>query len=1361
LSTRVGGSKIRAVDPLLQLLGESPGIAGVREQVTRLLQRQSDARRMAPVLIQGETGTGKGLLARALHAGSARARGPFVDVNCAAIPETLLESEMFGVERGAFTDARQAKAGLFQTAHRGTIFLDEIALLPEALQAKLLKALEEREVRRVGATRSEAVDVWVLAATNEDLAAAVQARRFRTDLYHRLAVVTLSLPPLRERGGDAVLLAEHFLAQTCADYGMPARRFTPAARAALRAYPWPGNIRELSNVIERVALLSDAPEVTAEALGLPAAVAVAPAAAPARTLEAAVGDVEREHLLRALEDTGWNISRAALRLGISRNTLRYRMEKHALEPGSARRRPASGRPAAAPAPPAPPAPEPAPRRERRRLALLRAALTAPDGEAGPGVERRVLELFRDKGQSFGGRIEELNASGMVAAFGLEPVEDAPVRAAHAALAILNALERARRAEGLDATVRMAVHVEHVMVAVTPQGPAVDLEFRPHAWAYLEALLDSAGPDGIVVSEAAAPFFERRFDLTPASGGRVGMAWRLAGREGLAPRARLGTFVGRRQELDLLRSRFEAAARGQGQLIGITGDPGIGKSRLLWEFRQAPDAGAVTWLEGRCLSHGAGVPYLPVLDVLRSLCGIGEADTPEAMGARVRTALADLGADAGAVPCILHLLGLEDGTGVLDTLDPEEARSRLFEAVRGVLLRESRRRPLVLVFEDLHWIDATSEQFLTSLADAVPGARLLLVATYRAGYRPPWSDRSYATQIALPPLAAPDAHSLLRAVLGTRLAGAEVVDVILAKAEGNPFFLEELARGVREQGGGAVAEVPDTVQQVLLVRLERLPDEERRLLRIASVVGKDVPRAVLEAVAPLAGDALRRALRRLRDAEFLRDTGLVPDEEFTFKHALTHEVTYESLADDERRALHAALGEALERLYPDRLAEHVERLAGHAFEAGAWEKAAGYLRQAGVKAFARGAHREAVTAFERALIALGHLRQTRQRMEQALELRFDLRNSLQPLGDLTRILDDLREAEALAVALDDQPRLGRVLGYLTDYFRLMGDPDRAMAYGERARALAGAVGDFVLEVAANTYLGQVLHDRGDYQRAVPLFRQNVEALAGERAHDRLGLPQLPSVHQRTCLAWCLAELGEFPEALARAEEAVSIAESVDQPLSRIVAYSGLGAVHLRRWEPAAAVAALAPALELADAWSVRLWFPRIASALGLAQARTGGAAEAVPLLEGAVEQAGAMRLAGGQAALVTALAEAYLRAGRLTEAGAQARRGLELARAHGERGYEGWTLNLLGEVAEQAEPGGKAAAQRYGEAIALAGALAMRPLAAQAHLGRGRAWRRAGEAGRAREALACALALFSAMGVSGGAGAVQAELATLG
>ncbi|HEX7786998.1 MAG TPA: sigma-54 dependent transcriptional regulator, partial [Methylomirabilota bacterium] len=237
------------MDPLTELIGEHPTIVALRQKARALLPRHPGARRLPPVLIQGETGTGKGLLARLMHRAGPRAAAPFVELNCAAIPESLLEAELFGYERGAFTDARQAKPGLFHVAHGGTLFLDEIGLLPRGLQPKLLTVLEQGSVRRLGATRSEPADVSILAATNASLRSAVADGRFRADLYHRLAVLTLELPPLRERPEDIDLLASQLLARVCAEYGLPTKTLAEDARIALRGYAWPGNVRELGNVI--------------------------------------------------------------------------------------------------------------------------------------------------------------------------------------------------------------------------------------------------------------------------------------------------------------------------------------------------------------------------------------------------------------------------------------------------------------------------------------------------------------------------------------------------------------------------------------------------------------------------------------------------------------------------------------------------------------------------------------------------------------------------------------------------------------------------------------------------------------------------------------------------------------------------------------------------------------------------------------------------------------------------------------------------------------------------------------------------------------------------------------------------------
>jgi transcriptional regulator with AAA-type ATPase domain/tetratricopeptide (TPR) repeat protein len=1349
---------------LADLLGESPGIQGIREKIARLLTRRHDVRRLPPVLIEGETGTGKGLLARLIHRAGPRPDGPFVDVNCAAIPETLLEAEMFGFERGAFTDARRAKPGLLQTANRGTIFLDEVGLLSEALQAKLLKVLEERTVRRLGSTRDESIDVWILTATNENLKSAIQGRRFREDLYHRLAVLTLSLPPLRERDSDILMLAEHYLGRACADYGVSAKTIAADAQAALRAYSWPGNVRELANLMERVALLSSDPIVNAEALGL---TSVTPTKTAAPALDGAVSsldDAVRDRVADVLRQTGWNISRTAALLGISRNTLRARIEKYGLRAGEApvppprpERRPArraEAPPVVSPAAPPPPvvAPPPAPAPlewERRRVTMLRASLLAPSAPEALLETNRALELLLDKVRSFGGTIEGRGPTGIAAAFGLDPTEDAPSRAAHAAMAIVNAVTRARQDAGTGPAIKVAVHTSQILVGRGTGAPELDLAGKQGALIVLNTLIERGGADSVMVSDATAPFLTRGFEFLELRGEEFtrGRAYTLLGRGRTGPghEGRASTFVGRNRELELLSSRLESAVRGRGQIVGISGEAGIGKSRLIFEFRESLAGKGVLCLEGQCHSHGAAVPYLPILDVLRAACGITEGDSPAVMADKARTTLLEAGMDLlETAPYLLHLLDIEQDAERFAALSSDVTKARIFETLRQLTLKRSRQAPLVIVVEDLHWIDSTSEEYLASLAEILPGARLLLVCTHRGGFRPSWIEKSYATQVALQPLAPEESLHIVRSVLGVDQAADALYELIVVKAEGNPFFVEELARTVREQIGGVTPmTVPDTVEEVLGGRIDRLAAEERRLLEVAAVVGKDVPFSVVQAVSGLPEDALQRAFERLKSAEFLYETSPGPETEYTFKHTLTHEVAYGRLLAEPRRTLHARIVEAIERLYENRLAEQVDQLAHHALRGQVWAKAVDYLRQASARAAARSAHRDAVAHLEQALVALGHLPVDRAWTEQAIDIRLDLRLSLLPLGELEPILSHLREAEALAETLGDQHRIGRVSVYMTGQYYQMGHHERALEYGKRTQAISEVLRDFSLDVATNAYVGQIHLGLGEYRTATALFRKNVEAIVGDLIYERFGLPQLPAVHSRYCLVLCLAELGEFAEGIVRGQESIRIAESIEQPLNLTAAASGLGRLYLRKGDLERAVPVLERALELSRTWNLRIWFPQVATALGLSYAAMGRLADALPLLEEAVELAGAMRLSSAQSPALTALGEARMLDGRLAESLETAQSGLTVAQQNGRRGHEAWALRLLGELA-LCRSDAPLAGDYFTRGNALSNALDMRPLSAHCHLGLGRASRMADDRDAAERQLTTAVGLFRDM-----------------
>jgi tetratricopeptide (TPR) repeat protein len=598
------------------------------------------------------------------------------------------------------------------------------------------------------------------------------------------------------------------------------------------------------------------------------------------------------------------------------------------------------------------------------------------------------------------------------------------------------------------------------------------------------------------------------------------------------------------------------------------------------------------------------------------------------------------------------------------------------------------------------------------------------------------------------------------LLGTLLGPDRSLDplkqLLIGRTEGNPFFLEESVRTLvetkalaGERGAYRLVtalpniQVPPTVQAVVAARIDRLPGEDKRLVQCASVIGETVPLALLQAVAEIQEDELRQGLSRLQAAEFLYEARLFPDLEYTFKHALTYQVVYNSLLHERRTALHSAIVDAMENLFADRVAEHVDRLAHHAFRGERWDKAVGYLRQAGARAAAGSANREAVDYFEQALVALGHLPETRETLEQAIDLRYDLRNVHLSLGEHDHILEQLRAVEPLAEALGDQRRLGRVLGYLGTHFFLAADYDRALGRGERALAIAQALDDLPFEAEMNMRLAFLYHVKGDYRRAIELTRWNVAALTGDLARQAWTGPNLTAVISRTWLARCLSEQGDFVAALASAEEGMQLGESVTSSDSLIQACIGMGIVHLQRGDFDRAIPPLERALAVCRDTGVVLFIPWSASHLGLTYSLCGRLAEALPLLEQAVEDRN--YLLAFDSFYASSLAEGYFLAGRTDEAMRLAERALTLTRERRERGQGAWLLRLLGEI--HSHPHAldvEKARASYDEARDIADALGMRPLVAHCHLGLGKLYDRTGDREKAAEHLTIAATMYREM-----------------
>jgi class 3 adenylate cyclase len=1021
--------------------------------------------------------------------------------------------------------------------------------------------------------------------------------------------------------------------------------------------------------------------------------------------------------------------------------------------------------------------------ERKQVTVLFADLKGSmelladrDPEEARKLLDPVLERMMEAVHRYEGTVNQVMGDGIMALFGA-PVahEDHAVRACYAAIDFQRAMRQLtdalRLSHGLTVHARVGLNSGEVVVRAISSDLHMDYTAvgqTTHLAARMEQL---ASPGTTLLTADTLRLVEGYVEVKPLGAMPVkGLpapveAYELTGagprrsRLSAAAARGLSRFVGRDAELDQLREALGRTAQGHGQVVAIVGEPGVGKSRLVWEVTHSHRSHGWLVLQAGSVSYGKATPYLPVVDLLKGYLQIADRDEPRAIREKVTGKLLTL--DRALEPALAALLALLDLPVVdrrWEALDPAERRRRTMDALRRLLLRESQVQPLLVVFEDLHWVDAETQALLDRLVESLPTARILLLVNYRPEYRHEWGGKTFYRLLRLDPLAPENSTALLEALLGGDAGLQPLKQLLLARTEGNPLFLEESVRSLAgegvlagERGAYRLAKtldaihVPATVQAILAARIDRLPAEDKHLLQTAAVVGLEVPVAVLATVTEVSADTLADQLARLQAAEFLYETRLFPDVEYTFKHALTHEVAYGSLLQDRRRGLHARAVAAIERCFSERLAEHVERLAHHALRGEVWEQAVIYLRQAGRKAAERSAHREAAACLEQALDAVQRLPESRARGEQTIDLHLYASSAWRAAADGTKSAEHARKAQALAEALDDEHRLGQAWRELAVCAWMAGDSDRAVDLNHRALAIATGLHDDFLQEAANYSLGVLGQARGDYRDAAERLRGCSGTLHTAR-YDLIGTLSAGSVAAKQRLAWCLAELGEFAEAMMCAEEAAQIAREVDHPASLVFAYRSLGLVSLRRGAVMEAIPPLERAVGVCRAAQVRVLFDVAAAHLGYAYALSGRLPEGLALLEEALADPVATGT-GNHPLFLAYLGEAHLLAGRRDDAITVAQRALDLAHRQKERGNEAWVLRLLGAIAAQGHPPDQVSAEaHYLQALARADELGMRPLAAHCHLGLGKLYRAPPSASRPQEHLTTATALYREMGM---------------
>jgi class 3 adenylate cyclase/tetratricopeptide (TPR) repeat protein len=647
--------------------------------------------------------------------------------------------------------------------------------------------------------------------------------------------------------------------------------------------------------------------------------------------------------------------------------------------------------------------------ERRQVTVLfadMAGFTSLAEKLDPEEVHRIVnacfERITAEVHRFEGTINQYTGDGVMALFGA-PIahEDSARRAVHAALGIQRAIAdyaaTLRAERGLSVAMRIGLNTGAVVVGAIGDDLRMDYTAVGDTTNLAARLQQAARPGTVLVSDSTHRAIEGFFETLDlgrlqVKGHEPVRAWQVVRTRGARSRIAVGhergltPYVGRDRELQTLLARFADVEAGRGQVVFIVGDAGIGKSRLLYEFRRrlAEDGRAVSWVEGQCVSFGQSIPFLPLVDLLRKNFGIEEFDGEPEIIAKVEAATRRMGGLDEHVPFIRYLLSVDPGDAAVATMDAPGRRRLAFAALRALALRGAELRPVVLVVEDLHWMDPGSEEFLGSLMESIAGVAVMLVLTYRVGYAPAFGSRSYYSTISLTTLGEQDALAVARGVLGVSELPRELLAALMQKAEGVPLFIEEVAKtlldlGVLRRegerlvfvGGPEAIDVPETINDIIMARLDRLGDAGKRTVQLASVIGRQFLVRLLGRVSGMS-QQLDGLLSELQALEIIYQQGLLPEPAYVFKHAVIQDVAYKSLLRERRRELHRRVAFALEELYPDRLAEHYEELAHHFSEGEEWSKAFEYLERSGDRAREAYANATALDWYARALEAAGRV-----------------------------------------------------------------------------------------------------------------------------------------------------------------------------------------------------------------------------------------------------------------------------------------------------------------------------------------------------------------------------------------------------
>ena len=827
-----------------------------------------------------------------------------------------------------------------------------------------------------------------------------------------------------------------------------------------------------------------------------------------------------------------------------------------------------------------------------------------DPEDARAIIDPALQLMMDAVHRYDGYVAQALGDGIFALFGA-PIahEDHPQRALYAALRMQEEMraysDQSRLKGGIPLQMRVGINTGEVVVrSIRKDDLHTDYVPVGHSTNLAARMEQIATPGSIVISEYTRKLTEGYFDLKalgaadikgvdePLNVYEVTGAGPLRTRLQVSARRGLTRFVGRHSEMEQLQQALEQAKAGHGQIVGVMGEPGLGKSRLFYEFKLTSQSGCLV-LEAFAVSHGQASPYLPLIELLKHYFQIDPQDDERSRRERVIGKVLELDRSLeDTLPYLFALLGIEEDTSTLQQMDAQIRRQRTFEALKKLFLRESINQPTILIFEDLHWIDTETQGFLDALTDSVALAQLLLLANYRPEYRHEWGSKTYYTQLRLAPLGPAEAEELLAYLLGTDSGLTSLKSLILEKTDGTPFFMEEVVQTLMEEGAlvgerghyrlettPTELQISPTVQGVLAARIDRLTREEKGLLQQLAVIGRQFPVSLVKQVVTQPEADLYRVLSALQDKEFLYEQPAFPESEYLFKHALTQDVAYSTVLQEQRKRLHEQTGQAIETLYTEKLEDHYSDLAHHYRLSGNTEKAVAYLELLGKQAVQRSANEEAVHHFTTALDLLQTVPDTLERSRQELALQVALGVPLLATKGFgaPEVEKVYLRARELCGEVGDTPELFPVLWGLCNFYLVRAEHKRAHELAEQMLRLAQSRQDPALLLEAHSTSGDVLYLQGELAPARTHLEQGI-ALYDSQQHHSLAFsygsldPGVDCLCNTAEVLWCLG----YPEqALKRSHEALSLAQEVSHPFSLAFALNLAAILHQLRREGQAA------------------------------------------------------------------------------------------------------------------------------------------------------------------------------------------------